>query len=385
MNISSDDVPLDEDADIHAQRDHFLNELQEYSSKTGSTINSYRYGINKFIEWLETNQYTVDEIGVKESVKYLNWLKNESGLSDGTVESYAYVVNKLAEFYSDHNYYEGNPITAGLNSVDMSTGRNYDTPRRNISLEQVKEAITATDNPEERTTTVLLGKTGIRRSEASNLDLQDVNIEDERISHCLPNPRPEIRDEPDTLFIDSNIKEGQEFRGEERRIGNKRQLDTVFPLDKELKKTLVSHISSLPPDPLNCEAEPLLRILDNPNGKGYSGEDRPVVGRRAHPNHIAITVQKWAKKNGWYSEGEGPTTNVTPHWFRHFFTTKMIRRVDSSDFCDPNDDQVTTVRLYVKGLRGDVDDDVIQIYDHDWGENNWKKRAYLNGIYKLYK
>ena len=378
----NDELPLNENADLYQQRNFYLSELQRTSDKTDSSIKTVKTGINKFIQWIENHEYTVQDVDVQEVKEFVAWMENEERLSAKTISNYSKHVSSMYEFYSNRGYYDRNPIGIALNSVNLPTEERHN-PRREIPLEQVKEAVMATRNPETLTTIVLLLKTGMRRSEASNLDLQDVNIEDERISHLLPEPRPEIEDEPDTLFIDSDIKEGRKFRGEERRMGNKRERDTIVPIDNELKRTLIYFISMHPPDPLNCEAEPLLRILDNPKGGKLSEEDRPAVGRRVYPNRIGAMVEGWAKKHDWHTEDERYLQNITTHSLRHLFAIEMRKRVDIDDLVDASDDQVEIIQNYIKALRGDVNGEATEDYTKDW-EPDWKKKVYSNAIYSLY-
>jgi site-specific recombinase XerD len=78
-------------------------------------------------------------------------------------------------------------------------------------------------------------------------------------------------------------------------------------------------------------------------------------------------VEGHAREHGWYHDHGGPEENVTPHYFRHFFTTHLRDR--------------TGDRGVVKYLRGDVATDVIDTYTHDWG--NRIRTVYLDNIYSL--
>ena len=69
----------------------------------------------------------------------------------------------------------------------------------------------------------------------------------------------------------------------------------------------------------------------------------------------------------WYRDGGGPEENVTPHYFRHFFTTHLRDR--------------TGDRGVVKYLRGDVATDVIDTYTHEWGDT--VRTVYEEKIYQI--
>ena len=100
------------------------------------------------------------------------------------------------------------------------------------------------------------------------------------------------------------------------------------------------------------------------------------TGMRPAPDTIYDKVSNWGKEAGIH-EGKGGL-NVDVHWFRHFFTTYMRRRVSNEDLQSKKEP-----KYYVKGLRGDSGQDVIDMYTHDWGDNNWKRTAYLDNIYSI--
>ena len=70
---------------------------------------------------------------------------------------------------------------------------------------------------------------------------------------------------------------------------------------------------------------------------------------------------------GWYADGAGAGENVTPHYFRHFFTTHLRDRIGD--------------RGVVKYLRGDVADDIIDTYTHNWGDR--VREVYEANVYSL--
>ena len=70
---------------------------------------------------------------------------------------------------------------------------------------------------------------------------------------------------------------------------------------------------------------------------------------------------------GWHEKGNGVQNNVTPHYFRHWFTT-MARNHG-------------VPRSVIKYIRGDADEDMVDYYTHNWGNDT--REAYLDNIYKL--
>jgi integrase len=82
---------------------------------------------------------------------------------------------------------------------------------------------------------------------------------------------------------------------------------------------------------------------------------------------VGQIVTGHAEAHGWYRDGGGAEENVTPHYFRHFFTTHLRDR--------------TGDRGVVKYLRGDVASDVIDTYTHNWGGT--VRETYEANIYSL--
>jgi integrase len=90
-------------------------------------------------------------------------------------------------------------------------------------------------------------------------------------------------------------------------------------------------------------------------------------GERLDPEAVRHVVETHAREWGWYRTGGGASENVTPHYFRHFFTTHLRDR--------------TGDRGIVKYLRGDVADDIIDTYTHNWGDK--VRETYEANIYSL--
>jgi integrase len=90
-------------------------------------------------------------------------------------------------------------------------------------------------------------------------------------------------------------------------------------------------------------------------------------GRRVTTNMVHHVVESQAREADWYHSGAGAADNVTPHYFRHFFTTHLRDR--------------TGDRGIVKYLRGDVAQDIIDTYTHDWGDR--VRSVYEANIYRL--
>jgi integrase len=205
-------------------------------------------------------------------------------------------------------------------------------------------------HPLERAAILTLLKTGMRAGELCNLDLRDLALADGPVS--LPT-RVQIETRSGALYVDSEPTQGDVYNGQRRTASNKRKRPTTIPVDDELGYVLKRWLA-VRPDP-RSEARPLfVSTTDN-------------WGKRLTPDMVHHIVEQQARRQGWYSDGGGAEENVTPHYFRHFFTTHLRDR--------------TGDRGIVKYLRGDVAQDVIDTYTHDWGDR--VATVYKSHIYTL--
>jgi integrase len=289
-----------------------------------------------------------------------------SHVKQSTAELYAGAVQRFYDFYATRGTFETNPAAIALENIDINN--NSSTIRRDISVKEMAEFIQRIQRPQPLAIVLLFVKIGIRLSELVNLDTRDIHL-DHKAYKSTVDIRAELKDRPDTIYIPSNIREGYEYNGEIRETGNKRKRDTLVPIDKELKISLLRHFLTKIESPdadderavISGTAEPLFyrRI-------GY-GSDR-VIGERATTDQVWRLVTNLAKEQGWYRKGGGASENVTPHYFRHWFTTMA--------------EQNRIERPIVKYIRGDVGDDVVdKHYRHFWG--NEVKEKYLKNIYQF--
>ncbi|MDX1747314.1 MAG: site-specific integrase, partial [Halobacteriales archaeon] len=208
--------------------------------------------------------------------------------------------------------------------------------------------------PLERAVVVTLLKTGMRVGELCNLDLRDVFLDDRAVNREYEvDRRVPLETRPDTLYVAADIGRGDTVNGEERTASNKRKRETLIPIDGDLKRSLRRYLA-IRPDAVS-EAEPLF----------VSTGDR--WGYRLKPEWVRAFVTDHASQVGWYRAGGGAAENVTPHYFRHFFTTHLRDR--------------TGDRGIVKYLRGDVAEDIIDTYTHNWGDR--VREIYEANIYRI--
>jgi len=279
---------------------------------------------------------------------YVHGLRSEQ--SESTVATYASYLHRFFAYMTEVGTFDSNPMTLVMEEMDESI--NTDPTRREISVPAMRSFVDSVTHPLQRAVILTLLKTGIRAGELCNLDLRDLHLKES-------GPRPDVSiragldGRPDSLYVSAVPTRGSVVNGEERIASNKRKRDTTVPLDGELATTLRRWLAIRPDT--RSEAEPLF--------VSTSGD----WGERLTPDMVHHLVESHARDHGWYRDGGGAEENVTPHYFRHFFTTHLRDR--------------TGDRGIVKYLRGDVADDIIDTYTHNWGTR--VRDTYERHIYSL--
>ncbi|MFT4883523.1 MAG: integrase/recombinase XerC [Natronomonas sp.] len=278
------------------------------------------------------------------------WVHSLRGdLASSTVASYASYVHRFYAYMTQVGTFESNPMALVTEEMDESI--DTDPARREISVEEMQSFVATLSHPLERALVGTLLKTGMRVGECCNLDLRDVYLDDTDVQEAYPvGPRPALDGRPDSIYVPSEPARGEVYNGEARTASNKRKRDTVIPVDEELKRLLKAWLA-IRPD------------TDSPALFCSTSE----WGTRKTPSMVRSTVAERAGERGWYRKGGNAEENVTPHYFRHFFTTHLRDR--------------TGDRGIVKYLRGDVATDIIDTYTHNWGDR--VRDVYETNIYSL--
>jgi len=328
---------------------YFLDDIT-YHGKSDRTRASYERVLRDFESYLTDSHQSlpVREASHRDCMAYVHSLRGN--VEESTVATYASYLHRFFAYMTQVGAFESNPMTLVMEEMDESI--NTDPTRREIDLQSMRTFVDSISHPLERAIVVTLLKTGIRAGELCNLDIRDLNLES-------PGPRPEIPvragldGRPDSLFVAAAPARGEASNGEERTASNKRKRETTIPVDAELASVLRRWLAIRPDT--QSPAEPLF----------VSTSDS--WGERLTPNMVHHIVESHAREFGWYTDGGGAEENVTPHYFRHFFTTHLRDR--------------TGDRGVVKYLRGDVAQDVIDTYTHEWGTR--VRDVYEAEIYSL--
>ncbi|QSG02582.1 tyrosine-type recombinase/integrase [Natranaeroarchaeum sulfidigenes] len=325
-----------------------------YHGKTERTQAAYERVLRQFEAFLsegtarDQTGVSIPEATHRDCMEWVHSLRADHAGS--TVATYASYLHRFYGYMTQVGVLDANPMTLVVDQIEESI--DTDPARREISLEEMQEFVQGITHPLDRAIVVTLLKTGLRVGELCNLDVRDVNIATDGLDAEM-DVRPQLSGQLNTLYVSPDPSRGERTNGEERTASNKRKRQTVVPVDEELESVLVEWLA-IRPDPVS-DADPLFVST----GDSW--------GHRLTTDMAHTIVTEHAEARGWYRSGGGAAENVTPHYFRHFFTTHL--RSETGD------------RGIVKYLRGDVAEDVIDTYTHNWGDR--VRETYEESIYQL--
>ncbi|WP_123534355.1 tyrosine-type recombinase/integrase [Halosimplex salinum] len=324
---------------------YFLDDIT-FQGKTQRTRDAYERVLREFEAYLTERGLELAEANHRDCMAWIHRLRGAVG--ESTVATYASYLHRFYSYMTEVGTFEENPMALVLEEIDESI--NVDPDRRDISVPAMRSFVADVTHPLDRAVIVTLLKTGMRAGELCNLDRRDLSL----TGGPFESPhRPQLDGKPDSVYVDDVPANEQEYNGEVRTASNKRKRATTIPVDEELTSVIVDWLA-VRPDP-RSPADPVF----------VSTADE--WGKRLTPDMVHHIVETHAREQGWYRAGGGAAENVTPHYFRHFFTTHLRDR--------------TGDRGIVKYLRGDVAQDVIDTYTHDWGDR--VREVYVDHIYRL--
>jgi integrase len=335
---------------------YFLRDLT-YHGKTDRTRRAYERVLRRYEAFLaDPERNPSGEALAPSEASYRHCMAWVHGIRDtvepSTVATYAAYLHRFYAYMTQVGAFDSNPMALVMEELDERV--ESDPERRDLSVADVRRFVAGVTHPLHRAVLVTFLKTGVRVGELCNLDLRDLRLVDSvAAAEYDLDGRGQLDGRPDALFVAAAPARGETYNGEERTASNKRRRDTVVPVDDELRSCLERWLAARP-DAVS-PAEPLfLGTADS-------------WGRRLTPKAVRTFVTDYARAEGWHREGGDAAENVTPHYFRHFFTTHLRDR--------------TGDRGIVKYLRGDVAGDVIDTYTHNWGDR--VRRTYLDCVYRL--
>lgn len=339
------------DTDDFGDFEYYAWERYYKKNKSASSVRGFFNAVanlERFVCKSDKIDCSVDNISDREAEMFTRWLTDEVKAS--TASEYINELDNMCQFYRSDGYYPGNPFkdladTIDTDSQDRSSQSYQSNKRITVDDSRLREAIRSTHGSNKIVLLAILIKTGVRISEAVNLDWRDVNIDHDLLNDLIPEPRFELSDHPDTIYIDaSKTEETNQINGIR---GNKRKVDTYIPIDSELKRLLIWH--ALTRERRFDDDDPVFMTGD------FGGPAR--LGKHTAWDRI----QRWAQEYGWWESDRNEKRNITPHWFRAKFSSYMSRRLEAAAK-SPESDFDAEPEDIVKGLRGDVGEDVIETY-----------------------
>lgn len=334
---------------------YFLEDLR-FHGKSERTREAYERVLREFESFISDpgrNPGGVSlapaEASQRECMAWVHGLRGD--LAESTVATYASYLHRFYAYMTQVGAFDSNPMA--LVVEEMAESIDKDPTRRELSIPQMRSFVAGLSHPLERAVVVTLLKTGMRVGELCNLDLRDLRISGDAAEEYELGTRVALDGRGDSVFVASEVSRGEVVNGEERSAANKRKRDTVVPVDEELAAVLTRWLA-IRPDTIS-PAEPLFVSTSR------------EWGHRLTPQMVRNVVETHAREFGWYRTGGGAEENVTPHYFRHFFTTHLRDR--------------TGDRGIVKYLRGDVAEDIIDTYTHNWGDR--VREVYEENVYSM--
>jgi integrase/recombinase XerC len=297
-------------------------------------------------------------------------------------DNIGYLISFYKWLVESEGILSNNPARKALNDLPDDEFDLTPPNRPKIEMGEMREFLQWLPDPTTLAIILFLLKTGSRIGEAMNVDLSHLNLDHPAYYALLSKHDidlvPSVAENPDSVYMRPKFQKGTEIDGEVRKWGNKRKRKSgsVVPVDDELKTALLGYISykrlvtSQPSNPMP--------LFTKSNNLGESD--------RMTPSGIRILLTSAGKDEGylseygWHESGASTESNVTPHYFRHYFTMNHKHHKGVYE-----DHMPKGVRMYIRGDvpdKSDVEDDN---YDHeDW--NDWDrfiKRPYLQSIYKF--
>lgn len=273
---------------------------------------------------------------------------DEQEHTPGTVREKLQKLNRAYEYWQTESVLphpqDYNPFELAREKVNLS--RQTKKPPHNIPLSEVRERVRSIGHVRDRAYIVLPLKLGLRASELTNIQLQDVSLAhpDIHAHYSEIGTHPRLKDRENAIYVPSRNE----------RKGNKSEVARVLPLDDETRQVLVEWLLIRPDNGLPCV---------------FLTKQSHVKPEKDGANNVWKTV---------FRPDYGETDEhraVTSHFGRHFFSTYWRVRQDAP-------------REVVKYMRGDKTDrsaangrEAIDEYLHTYYDD--VEQFYRENIFKL--
>lgn len=268
---------------------------------TERTIENYRSCVKIFLQYLNGNAVDIDIDGLRH---FLDHLVDELNLADASINRYFSALASFYEFLEFEGIVDKSliPLFRKRYLRHLEGSKNSQSERQIIGVEQMAGLINSILDPRDKAVVTLLAKTGMRRNELINIDIEDINWEENAIML-----KPTRKRANRHLFFDDETA-------------------------RVLKRWMIARES---------------RVQDSSSKALFLNQE----GRRLKRNGIYSLVTKHAERVEIHNPGSKDLgKRFTPHCCRHWFTTHLIRSGMS--------------REMVKELRGDVRTEAVDLYNH---------------------
>jgi len=286
---------------------------------TIKTIINYKSCLRIFSEILAK---PLTGVGIEDLRAFLQYLQDQEyrgrKSSTATISRYFSAIQSFYEFLEFEGYIEKNPVPKFrrryLSYLRKRHFKENNSNRQLISVEAMRKLINSVLDPRDKAVITLLAKTGIRRNELINIDIDDIDWVEQRIQLKRTPKRTNC-----VVFFDDEC-------------------------GRILKRWMISR----------------------PN---WIGEDNKAFflneqGGRLNRSGVYALVTKHAERIGLHDpRSRDAKKRFTPHCCRHWFTTWLLRNGMEREF--------------VKEFRGDRRGEAIDIYHHI-DEEELKKRYLAN-------
>jgi integrase/recombinase XerD len=271
---------------------------------TQRTIDTYASDLKIFFNHVTRSALEVD---LSELRRFLTWLRDKRDLADSTISTYYSALHSVYEYLEFEGYVEKNPVPRFRRRYlaflkKNSRGSSGNSERQLISIDDMRRLINSILDPRDKAVVTLLAKTGIRRQELVNIDIEDIDWVEQSITL-----KPTAKRNNRLVFFDDECT-------------------------RILRRWLQSRD--------NWHVEDKVRAL-------FVNEQ----GERLNRNGIYNLVIKYAERLGLHDPySKDLKKRFTPHCCRHWFTTHLRR--------------AGMPREHIKELRGDSRSETMDIYYH---------------------
>ena len=266
------------------------------------TIDTRTYALEDFARFMKERDIHLLDIERDDMKAFLEYLRIDRGITGKSIQNFLTHINGFYDYLTFENYLDSNPITI-IRKRYRKAYKDYEYhTHKIISTKEMSDLIHSAVDIRDRCLMALMAKTGIRRKELISLDASDVDFNNQ----CIM-----------------------------LKITAKRSNRIVY-FDNEMEILLKRWLKAR--ETRNRKWPSPALFLSQKGGrlerKGVDG----IVS--AHAQRLGLDNRKSEKLED----------HFTPHCFRHWNTTVLIRAGMPRDF--------------VKELRGDVRREAIDVYNH---------------------